>query len=110
MIPKEIAFLPYAIKHRQHKAKGQYFIYFLYNKDKLRYVGKTTLDPSVRAAAHRDKKFTDIYYFIVTRSTYSGLGHKLIAEYSPLYNYNGLSWKRQSRLERRKKRERQAFI
>ena len=87
MIPKELE----SFEHVGHyQFKKRYFIYCLYNKGKLRYVGRTTTHPLTRVAGHKDKKFTDIYYYIMnSKSECKAEENRMILKFRPLYNKNG---------------------
>jgi len=87
MIPKELESFK-QIKHFHFKKR--HFIYFLYNKAKLRYIGKTTTHPLKRVAGHSKKEFTDLYYIrLKNELECARLEKELIAKYKPFYNSGG---------------------
>lgn len=73
-----------------NKERKKYYIYLLYNKDKLRYVGRTRTHPIRRSTGHTNKRFTDLYYYTLdTKPEWKAEERRLILKYRPLYNYNG---------------------
>lgn len=88
MLPKELESFE-DVGHYQFKKR--YFIYCLYNKGKLRYVGRTSTHPLSRVVPHKkDKTFTDIYYYTMnSKLEWKAEENRMILKFRPLYNRNG---------------------
>lgn len=77
------------IKRRRYIKQQSYGVYFLFSKDKIVYVGKTTVGEK-RVFAHTKDKVFDSYSFIpCSRSVVTKLENIYIKKFSPHYNISG---------------------
>ena len=74
--------------HNFELDKPKFFVYFLINKDKIVYIGKTSRSPFNRISAHKKNLIFKEMYYIEVDSPISALNSEnyYISKFKPKYN------------------------